>query len=111
MSRRASFSCLAAVATMATGALVAEVAVATDKVTALDIEVVHPTVISGGVDWKIYGDDNRNASVTLEYRDAGSTQWRKGLDLFRLQNEDMNAYPDGYLASSPTMVRTSSAGS
>src|SRR5690606_2835134 len=77
------------------GAVITEVAAATDKVTALDIEIVPPTVVSGGVDWKIYGDDNRNASVKLEYRKAGSAEWAEGLDLFRLQNEDMNPYPEG----------------
>jgi hypothetical protein len=82
--------------------LAAQHALATDKVTALDIEVVPPTVISGGVDWKIFGDDNRNASVTLEYRQAGASVWQRGLDLFRLQNEDMNPYPGGILTEPNT---------
>ena len=33
--------------------LVARAAAATDKVTALDIDIVRPTVVSGGVEWKI----------------------------------------------------------
>lgn len=78
----------------------ADGAAATDKVTALDLEIVPPTVVSGGVDWKIYGDDNRNASATLEYREVGATRWNQGLELFRLQNEDMNAYTNG-IATDP----------
>jgi hypothetical protein len=76
-------------------AFMARAATATDKVTALDIEIVRPTVVSGGVEWKIHGDDNRNAAVMVEYRAAGSSEWQRGLDLFRLQNEDINAYPGG----------------
>jgi hypothetical protein len=85
---------------IAAGALIADIAAATEKVTALNIEIVPPTVLSGGVDWKIYGDDNRDASVELEYREVGASGWKTGLDLFRLQNEDMNAYPNG-IATDP----------
>lgn len=60
-----------------------------------DLVAVPPTLISGGVDLKIDGDDNRNATARVEYRKAGEAQWRKGLDLFRLKNEDVNAWPDG----------------
>ena len=95
MSRRTSFLGLAAVAALLASAFLANVAVAADKVTALDIRIVPPTVVSGGVDWKIFGDDNRNASAKLEYRKAGSAEWKEGLDLFRLQHEDMNAFPGG----------------
>jgi len=84
--------------------LISEVAAASDKVTALDIAIVPPTVISGGVDWQIHGDDNRNASVKVEYREVGSARWNDGLDLFRLQNEDMNAFPGG-IATAPNPSR------
>ena len=93
--RTASYLRLVALAQLFAGIFGAGVAAATDKVTALDIEIVPPTVVSGGVDWKIYGDDNRNASVKVEYRKVGSPQWKDGLDLFRLQHEDMNAFPGG----------------
>lgn len=83
------------VAPLIGAALMPVTAAAVDKVTALDMTTVHPTVVSGGVDWRIYGDDNRNATVTLQYRRVGSPEWSRGLDLFRLQNEDMNAYPEG----------------
>ena len=95
MSRRASFLGPAVTAPLLLGLFAASTAAATDKVTALDIAIVPPTAVSGGVDWKIYGDDNRNASVKLEYRQAGASDWQAGMDLFRLQNEDVNAYPGG----------------
>jgi hypothetical protein len=72
VNKGTTFPGLAVLVSLLAGALLADVAAATDKVTALSIEIVPPTVISGGVDWKIYGDDNRNASVNVEYRMLGS---------------------------------------
>ncbi|MBN1237373.1 MAG: hypothetical protein JXB36_02675 [Gammaproteobacteria bacterium] len=95
MNLRASLRGLTVIVPLFAGAFVTQPAAAADKVTALDIEIVPPTVVSGGVDWKIYGDDNRNASVKVVYREVGSADWEEGLDLFRLQNEDMNPYPGG----------------
>jgi hypothetical protein len=46
-----------------------------------------PTLLSLGFEWKIAGDDNRNARVDVSYRRAGEQQWRKGLPLLRLQHE------------------------
>jgi len=95
MSDRAFGLGFAMTALLVANAFATRVASAADKVTALDVEVEPPTVISAGVDFKIFGDDNRNASVKVEYRKAGSTVWQAGLDLLRLQHEDMNAYTGG----------------
>ncbi|HEX4135832.1 MAG TPA: hypothetical protein VHY84_14555 [Bryobacteraceae bacterium] len=46
-----------------------------------------PTLVSLGFEWKITGDDNRNARVDVTFRKAGEREWRKGLPLFRLQHE------------------------
>jgi hypothetical protein len=46
-----------------------------------------PTLINLGFEWRIEGDDNRNASVDVAYRRAGTTQWRQALPLLRLQGE------------------------
>ena len=56
-------------------------------VTAGELIVEPPTLISLGFEWIIEGDNNRNATVALSYRAAGETQWRAGLPLLRLQNE------------------------
>src|SRR5580658_8077581 len=48
-----------------------------------------PTLVSLGFEWKISGDDNRNARVDVTYRKAGEQQWRKALPLLRLQHESI----------------------
>jgi len=58
-----------------------------DATTAGDLTLERPTLISLGVDWRITGDENRNAQVALAYRKKGETAWQKGLPLHRLQNE------------------------
>src|SRR4051812_39915384 len=46
-----------------------------------------PTTGALGVEWRIQGDDNRNASVALAWRRTGDAAWRDGLPLLRLQSE------------------------
>lgn len=48
-----------------------------------------PTLIALGFAWKIEGDDNRNARVSIAYRKKGAAPWSQGLDLLRLQKEEM----------------------
>ena len=47
-----------------------------------------PTLMALGFAWPIDGDDNRNARVSIAYRKKGDKEWRQGLDLLRLQNEE-----------------------
>lgn len=56
-------------------------------VTAGELILEPPTLISLGLEWYIEGDDNRNAVVALSYRKAGESRWREGLPLLRIQNE------------------------
>ncbi len=49
--------------------------------------VERPTLLSLGFEWKISGDDNRNAAVAVTYRKAGESQWRPALPLFRMGGE------------------------
>ncbi len=51
--------------------LCALTAAADDRVTAGAASVEPPTLMSLGFDWNIEGDDNRNAAVTVEYRQTG----------------------------------------
>jgi len=46
-----------------------------------------PTLGALGVEWRIEGDSNRNASVALAWRRAGEATWHDGLPLLRLQGE------------------------
>jgi hypothetical protein len=46
-----------------------------------------PTLICLGFEWPISGDENRNASVAVEYRKAGRKKWRPALPLLRMGGE------------------------
>src|SRR5579884_1630364 len=48
-----------------------------------------PTLINLGFEWFIDGDANHNASVEVSYRKKGESQWKLGLPLLRLQNEEI----------------------
>ena len=48
-----------------------------------------PTLVSLGFEWRISGDDNRNARVDVTFRKKGEREWRKGLPLLRLQHESV----------------------
>ena len=48
-----------------------------------------PTIKCLGFRWLISGDDNRNASVSVEYRKIGVGRWLRALDLFAVQSEGM----------------------
>src|SRR4051794_5346561 len=51
------------------------------------VAIEPPTTGAVGVEWRIHGDDNRNASVAVAWRRTGETAWRDGLPLLRLQGE------------------------
>lgn len=44
-----------------------------------------PTQHCLGAYWIIGGDDNKNAKVEVEYRPAGTAEWKRGLPLFRVE--------------------------
>jgi len=47
-----------------------------------------PTLENLGFEWYIAGDDNRNGTVKVEYRIAGSgNEWKKGMSLLRIGGE------------------------
>ena len=46
-----------------------------------------PTLTNLGFEWYLTGDDNRNASVMVEYRIAGSKEWKESLPLLRIGSE------------------------
>src|SRR5580698_3668637 len=52
-----------------------------------------PTLVSLGFEWKITGDDNRNAKVEVTFRKKGEQSWRPALPLMRLQNEQIGVPP------------------
>lgn len=60
---------------------------ADNAVTPGNFVVERPTLLSLGFEWKISGDDNRNAMVAVTYRKAGESKWRVALPLFRVGGE------------------------
>jgi hypothetical protein len=48
-----------------------------------------PTLVSLGFDWKISGDDNRNARVDVTFRRKGEQSWHQALPLMRLNHEEI----------------------
>ncbi len=49
-----------------------------------DLVVDPPTLICASFQWFGEGDDNRNATVTVEYRKTGEQDWSESMDLYRL---------------------------
>jgi len=60
-----------------------------------------PTLVSLGFEWRITGDDNRNAKVDASYRKSGEATWHAALPLMRVQREEIGAGsgPDGSTAA------------
>jgi hypothetical protein len=62
---------------------------AANSTTTAELIVDPPTLMALGFAWPIKGDDNRNARVSIVYRKKGEKKWLHGLDLLRLQNEEI----------------------
>jgi hypothetical protein len=79
--------------------------VAADKTTAKEFITEPPTLLSLGFEWKVDGDDNRNATVEVSYRKKGEQSWKQGLPLLRIGNERINEnslhyiVPNGFAGS------------
>ncbi len=67
--------------------LLAASAPAQDSTRAGRFTVEHPTLHNLGFEWTIVGDANRNASVAVEFRRAGESEWRQALPLVRIGGE------------------------
>jgi len=72
------------------GCLLSPVLVAQERVIAGDVYVEPPTLISLGLEWPISGDDDRDATVTLEYRPLGGSVWQQGPPMLRIGGERIN---------------------
>lgn len=58
-----------------------------NAVTTGEFIVEPPTLICLGFEWKIEGDNNRNANVSVHYRRRGEKTWREALPLLRIGDE------------------------
>ena len=63
------------------------VLVANDAVRAGEFIVEPPTLLNLGFEWKIEGDENRNAVVEVAYRKVGNSEWKEGMPLLRIGGE------------------------
>jgi hypothetical protein len=63
---------------------------AMDKSTVKEFITEPATLVSLGFEWRIDGDDNRNATVAVSYRKKGEPAWKDGLPLLRIGNERIN---------------------
>ena len=69
--------------------------------------VEHPTLLNLGFEWAISGDANRNATVTVQYRETNEAKWRDALPLSRIGGENIYrrrenldyTVPDGFAGS------------
>ena len=69
--------------------------------------VEHPTLLNLGFEWQIRGDANRNASVTVQYRQVNDPAWRPALPLLLIggekiyrEREHLNyTVPEGFAGS------------
>ena len=51
-----------------------------------------PTMLCLGMHWIVSGDDNKNATVKVEYQKKGETAWKRGPDFFRVKLVDSGKY-------------------
>src|SRR5277367_3331966 len=77
---------------------------AQNNTTSGEFTIERPTLVSLGFEWRITGDDNRNAKVQVTYRRKGEQQWHDALPLMRSQHEKVgengprnpNMHPDPF---------------
>jgi hypothetical protein len=88
-SRLRVFVANVAVATLL-GIVAPATLLAADKTTARAFVTEPATLVSLGFEWRIDGDDNRNATVSVSYRKKTEQAWKEGLPLLRIGNERIN---------------------
>ena len=78
---------------------------AADKATVKEFITEPATLVSLGFEWRIAGDDNRNATVSVSYRRKGEQAWKDGPLMLRIGNERINenalqyTTPNGFAGS------------
>jgi hypothetical protein len=62
-----------------------------------------PTLLCVGFEWKISGDINRNATVSVSFRKKGDVSWRSGLPLLRIGSEKIYGHDQPWTYVVPDM--------
>src|SRR5215472_2579686 len=86
---------------IALGLVFSSVLFAQNSTTAGEFTTEPPTLVSLGFEWRITGDDNRNAKVESSYRKKGESNWGPALPLMRLQREQIGVAPGPNAANDP----------
>lgn len=60
---------------------------ASNDVTPGTVTLEPPTFHSLGIEWDITNDDDRDATVTVQYRELGTTDWQDAMNLHRMNGE------------------------
>lgn len=68
-----------------------------------DFIVEPPTLRCAGFEWTIYGDENRNASVSVRYRKKGTTEWKEALPLLRIGGEKIYGHDQRWVYTTTPM--------
>ena len=87
--------------------LVSGIVFAQDATVTGEFIVEHPTLLNLGFEWPITGDANRNAEVSVQFREAGEKSWRQAMPLVRIGGERVwrdrehldYIVPDGFAGS------------
>ena len=83
--------------------LITQTLLSQDGVTPGEFIVEPPTLTNMGFEWYISGDNNRNASVSVEYRAEGTREWKEGLPLLRIGGEHVGREREGLDYLTPHM--------
>lgn len=75
--------------------LAAALSHAQDSVAAGRLHIDPPTLENLGFWWPTTGDDNRNARVDVEFRQAGAAGWKQALPLLRIGGEEVGRDREG----------------
>jgi len=75
---------------------------AENPVTSGKLVVDAPTLTAIGVEWKVGGDDNRNAAVEVSFRRKGEQAWHKALALLRIHHEVINSAEPPFQPTEPS---------
>ena len=68
-----------------------------------EFHIERPTLKCAGFEWYVSGDDNRNATVTVRFREVETSDWREGLPLFRIQREKIWGHEQRDVYETPNM--------
>src|SRR5210317_1142840 len=62
-----------------------------------------PTLVCAGFEWIIYGDENRNSSVSVSYRKPGENDWKEAMPLLRIGGEKIYGHGQRWVYTTPNM--------